>query len=443
MRKQIVGMLNIFMIGSIVAFLLIIAAYVLPTGPMKQHMEESAEILLDEGIYPTWKDEWFVRMHPYNAYDLKTMLLNNRITSRDNYTDALMLLQATYDGSEPLIERAMAVYRYTNEADNPFGAMDAIVQGKTNELERAQYDRYWHGYLVFLKPLLLIGNIALIRWVNVIVMVILLAWVCILIRKRLAKAECGWFLYSLLFLMPFTIPFCMQYCTSTYVMLVALIVLLKNVDWLQQGHHYAYYFMIVGMAVVYVDYLTFPLITFGIPVIFVFLLDKSERSFWKDLIRTIRYGIDWSIGYVGLWAMKWVLASIVLHQNVVKEGIEQVLFRSSSVSEYADFQITILKAWGSNVCNYVNILYIGLIIIGLILACKGIRFYERSLWKCIKNEGIFLVIAMMPFIWYGVFKNHSYSHGSFTFRCLMVTVFAGMIFISKWNHSCKRQERIS
>ena len=39
-------------------------------------------------------------MHPYNAFDVKTMLLNNRITARDNYTDALMLLQAAYDGSE-------------------------------------------------------------------------------------------------------------------------------------------------------------------------------------------------------------------------------------------------------------------------------------------------------------------------------------------------------
>lgn len=437
MRKQIVGMLNIFIIGSIVAFLLIVGVYALPTDSIKQHMEESAEILLDEGIYPTWKGEWFVRMHPYNAFDLKTMLLNNRITARDNYTDALMLLQAAYDGSEPLIERAMAVYRYTNEADNPFGALDAIVQGKTNELERAQYDRYWHGYLVFLKPLLLIGNIALIRWVNVIVMVLLLAWVCILFRKRLAKVECGWFLYSLLFLMPFTIPFCMQYCTSTYVMLVALIVLLKNVDWLQQGHHYAYYFMIVGMAVVYVDYLTFPLITFGIPVIFVFLLDKSERSFWKDLIRTIRYGIDWSIGYVGLWAMKWVLASFVLHQNVVKEGIEQVLFRSSSVSEYADFQITILMAWGSNVCNYVNIVYVALIVIGLLVVCHKLVWKKRAWLDALRTRGIYLVIALMPFVWYGVFKNHSYSHGSFTFRCLFVTVFAGMVFLRELREKTK------
>lgn len=438
MRKRIVGMLNIFIIGSIVAFLLIVGVYALPTDSMKQHTEESAEILLDEGIYPTWKDEWFVRMHPYNAFDLKTMLLNNRITARDNYTDALMLMQAAYDGQEPLLERAMAVYRYTNEADNPFGAMDALVQGKTDELERAQYDRYWHGYMVFLKPLLIFFNISQIRFLNVLIMVVLLIWLIALMNKRLSNRYVMWFLYSLLFLMPFTIPFCMQYCTSTYVMLIALTVLLKKYDWLKQERHLAYYFMIVGMTVVYVDYLTFPLITFGIPVIVLLLLDSSERKLGKDLWKVFRYGIDWCVGYVGLWSMKWILASLFLHQNIVKEGIEQVLFRSSSTPEYGDFKITLLKAWGSNVCNYVNLVYIIVILVGLILVCRKIQPKQCSLLEALKQYGIYLLIAMTPFVWYGVFKNHSYCHGSFTFRCLFITVFAGMIFLEKWKEKCQR-----
>lgn len=438
MRKQIVGMLSIFIIGSIVAFLLIVGVFALPTDPMKQHMEASAEFLLDEGIYPTWKDEWFVRMHPDNAFDIKTLMLNNRITARDNYTDALMLMQAAYDGSEPLVERAMAVYRYTNESDNPFETMDALVQGKTDELERAQYDRYWHGYLVVLKPLLMFCNITQIRILNVFIMVLLSVWLIALMNRHLPKRFVMWFVYSLLFLMPFTIPFCMQYCTSTYVMLIALIVMLKKYDWLKQERRLAYYFMIVGMTVVYVDYLTFPLITFGIPVIMLLLLDSTERKLGKDVLMVFRYGIDWCIGYVGLWSMKWILASIFLHQNIVKEGIEQVLFRSSSTPEYGDFKITILKAWGSNVCNYVNLVYIIVILVGLILVCRKIRPKQCSVIDVFRQNGIYLLIAMTPFVWYGVFKNHSYSHGSFTFRCLLVTVFAGMIFLEKWKEKCQR-----
>ena len=44
----------------------------------------------------------------------------------------------------------------------------------------------------------------------------------------------------------------------------------------------------------------------------------------------------------------------------------------------------------------------------------------------IKVNWRYLLVAVMPFAWYIAFKNHSYSHGSFTFRCLFITVYAGM-----------------
>lgn len=431
-------MIGIYLAGVIVAFLLIVGVFALPNAPIKKHVTASADTILNEGTYPAFMEDKLVRMHPDNAFDLGTLLLNNRITARDNYTDALMLLQASYDGEESVLERAMAIYRYADANDFPLSSLDAYVKGDTDELQRITYDRYWHGYMVFLRPLLLVLNLTQIRILNLVIMVVLLLWICKLMGEKVSKAYRGLFLYSLLFFMPFTIPFCMQFCTSTYVMLIALIVLLRNYEWLQQGARMTYYFMIIGMTVVYVDYLTFPLVTFGIPVIVLMLMDKSEDTLWKKLVRVIRYGIDWSIGYVGLWAAKWVIASAVLQRNVIKEGVEQVLFRSSSTPDMGDFKITVLKAWGSNVCNYVNIVYLVIILIGLIWVCYKIRPSKYQLMEILRTEGIYLLIATMPFVWYGVFKNHSYSHGSFTFRCLFITVFAGMVFLGKWRERCEQ-----
>ena len=432
-------MIGLYAVGVIVAFLLIVVVFALPTAPIKNHVAESVDMILNEGTYPAFMEDKLVRMHPNNAFDLGTLLLNNRITARDNFTDALMLLQASYDGTESVLERSMAVYRYADANDSPLSSLDVYVKGEINELQRMPYDRYWHGYMVFLRPLLLFLNLKQIRILNLIIMVALLFWICKLMSENVLKNYRGWFLYGLLFFMPFTIPFCMQFCTSTYVMLIALIILLKNYEWLQQGARMAYYFMIVGMTVVYVDYLTFPLVTFGIPVIVLMLMDTSEDTLWKKLVRVIRYGIDWSIGYVGLWMAKWVIASVVLHRNVIKEGIEQVMFRSSSIPDAGDFKITMLKAWGSNVCNYVNIVYVIIIVIGLVWVCCKIRPSKCSLMEMFRTEGIYLLIATTPFVWYGIFKNHSYSHGSFTFRSLFITVFAGMVFLRKWRDRCEQR----
>lgn len=440
MRKQIVGMIQLYVLGVFLAFALIVGAFALPTRNMQQNMKESAHTLLDEGVYPTFLDDILVRMRPGNVLDLKTLLFNNRITARDNFTDALMLAQASYDGTEPLLERAMAVYRWSTEDENPFGFLQAIINGNDTQIVRKQYDRYWHGYLVVLKPMLLVFNLSQIRVINLVVLTLLLGYCVFLMYQKIAKNYCEWFLYALLFFMPFTIPFCMQYCTATYVLLIALIILFKHYEWLQQESRLAYFFMIVGMTVAYVDYLTFPLVTFGIPVIFVLLSDPKKRTFKVDLLRVFRYGIDWSIGYVGLWASKWILASLIMHQNLIKESLQQVAFRASSTSEMGDFKITFFQAIGSNVCNYVNLVYIIVILVGLISVCRKIRPKQYSLPEVLKQYGIYLLIAMTPFVWYGVFKNHSYGHGSFTFRCLFITVFAGMVFLEKWKEQCRSRD---
>lgn len=440
MRKQVVGMIQLYVLGVFLAFALIVGAFALPTCNMQQNMKESAHTLLDEGVYPTFLDDILVRMRPGNVLDLKTLLFNNRITARDNFTDALMLAQASYDGTEPLLERAMAVYRWSTEDENPFGFLQAIINGNDTQIVRKQYDRYWHGYLVVLKPLLLIFDLSQIRIINLVVLTLLLGYCVFLMYQKIAKNYCGWFLYSLLFFMPFTIPFCMQYCTATYVLLAALIILFKQYEWLQQESRLAYFFMLVGMTVAYVDYLTFPLVTFGIPVIFVLLSDPKKCTFKVDLLRVFRYGIDWSIGYVGLWASKWILASLIMHQNLIKESLQQVAFRASSTSEMGDFKITFFQAIGSNVCNYVNLVYIIVILVGLISVCRKIRPKQYSLLEALKQYGIYLLIAMTPFVWYGVFKNHSYGHGSFTFRCLFITVFAGMVFLEKWKEQCRSRD---
>lgn len=127
--------LVVFMI--ILGFLLLLAVYGLPTAPMEKNLAESAELFLREGSYPV------------------TDILGTD-SRLDNYTDALMLLTAAYPGDESLTDRALKAYRYTTAAnEDPTLVITAhYIDGK--EVEPVSYERYWHGYLIMLKPLLLL-----------------------------------------------------------------------------------------------------------------------------------------------------------------------------------------------------------------------------------------------------------------------------------------------
>lgn len=47
----------------------------------------------------------------------------------------------------------------------------------------------------------------------------------------------------------------------------------------------------------------------------------------------------------------------------------------------------------------------------------------------IKRKIPYLIISIIPFIWLAAIKNHSYVHARFTYRSLLITVFALSIII--------------
>ena len=53
-------------------------------------------------------------------------------------------------------------------------------------MDSFEYARYWHGYLVLLRPLLAITNYS---WIRVIILILTIAIVCILLYKLHKKLD--------------------------------------------------------------------------------------------------------------------------------------------------------------------------------------------------------------------------------------------------------------
>ena len=127
--------------------------------------------------------------------------------------------------------------------------------------------RYWHGFVLFLKPMFVFFNLGETYQINTLIRCALCFTTLLLIHKK-DKAYVGSFLVLLSFL----------------------------------------------------DFLTYPPIAFVVPLCYVLVF--SEQDLLHNLLASIRYGIAFLLGYAGMWVSKWILASLFTDENVIAEGIE-------------------------------------------------------------------------------------------------------------------------
>ena len=153
-----------------ILFVLLLAAYALPGERVRQHVYDSARTIQNEGLYPEY--------------------LGFKLFQMDNYTDTLMLFEAASADELPPLQAMMTntAYNVDNfetladdlawyiEKDWSTGAQRTDAPA----LEPFSYAQYWHGYLIWLRPLLLLMPYTGVRIVQYIVLFALLAVVLVL-----------------------------------------------------------------------------------------------------------------------------------------------------------------------------------------------------------------------------------------------------------------------
>ena len=429
--KKVIYVAGIFGTAILTGILLLCLVYTLPTDSMQKHVLSDVELLQREGNYSVFWDGTFVRMHPGNI-NVRTFFLNNRGMARDNLTDAIMLGNAVYEGeNKSILEKALGVYRYVDESEMPISSLQMVLDKENaGGGEEVSYPRYWHGYLVILKPLLCVLTYSQIRILNILLQGVLLILLSIKLSKKTNWRYSVCLLGGVLAVFPFVIPLCMQYSTAVYVMLFSCIIYLDHLNYWEKEDRSLYYFMLVGIVTSYVDFLTYPIITLG------GLLVISVLATGEQIGYIIKNSVMWCLGYFGMWFGKWMVASIILKENVINDGFEQMVFRTSNATDtMAGKKISALSAVLANFSSMTNIYYIVVFLLLFIFLISVVKKQREFRLKNIVKQRHFLWVALYPFIWYAVLKNHSYDHSSFTYRALFVTVFALMTMIVR---SCEK-----
>lgn len=389
MSKKIINyvLLSLLLIISYVILLTLMSSFM--TKSIRNNIRDSSVLLYEEGNWPE-------RHIFYRGYGIPF----------DNYMDALMLSTVwSTDTKRPL--RSMMLMPHDGHKARPEISGDLESSDAVGDLVRTiagddygrEYARYWHGYILWLKPLLLFMNIRHIR----IFLTVLLAFLFILLTGSLIKGGhiteaiiigtgliCGDYFYM---------------GTSLQGVSIFLISMVMSIIlWYAKDKWSGYLFLITGSLAAFMDLLTVPLIALVIPLV---VYQIKENGNIKSFVRN---SLIWILGFSFTWSVKWFLVDLIFERNIVRTAFTQMMWRTSGNGE-----ITFRTAF--TVCAlYMRTFLIPAILVFIVCLIIGRKNITKK--RLLENIS-YLIVMTTPVIWYMILKEHSCYHAYFTYRNLI------------------------
>lgn len=382
----------ILLLGTIVGIVLLVLAYCIPVKD--EIARDSFEVRQLEGEYPI--------ANVLNNH-AETYFTSFEPAVLDNVTDVLMMKNI-----------------FNTEEKSPlFLAMDMN-----------DYPRYWHGYVAILRPLFHIIEYQDFRVLNGFIQISLVFLIAMAIWKHMGqKRYVLAFMTSYAFLMPMALPYSLQYTSVFYIAFGGILFAIYKKDYLLQKSRYVYFFLLLGMLTSYFDLLTYPLVTWGFPLIWWIVVSKDAMDVKERFKNIVVTAISWIAGYGIFWFLKWAISSFILGYNVISSAFEEIFYRVGEVDEYAK---GLLQAYNRWEVYYINWRHFEYSIYGVILAAWMIwAIYQniRRGWKVELKSIPLLIIGCSSVVWYTVLSNHTTIHHFFTYRIYGVSILAFLVFL--------------
>jgi len=402
----IIKQLIIMLVGMAVGILLLTLVISLPTYKAKENIYYSMGMIEKE-------------------FDDEVQVDGYRATLTGNFTDCLMLEHAIYDHpGHSAFQQALRMYRAESyQGDDPEGwypgqSLKDYLLG-VEQPKEVEYSRYWHGYLIVLKPLLMLCGVSTLRIFNAGLQLLLMGTVIALLAGKNKKGATAAFIVSMPFMFFFSTYASFSLSICLVLTLVLMIVSLLFNDKLKEKQGYLYFFLIAGMLTAYFDFLTYPVVVIGY-LLTLYLVLNGEKNIGNILLLSA----EWCAGYGIFWASKW-LQVLIFSSTKNTKALENVATRIGS-AEGQNRMSGFLKVLKLNSAPYINrgflivlaIAVVGCLVIGIILGRKTAGDGKK------RPGPMLLIPAIMPFVWFFLLQNHSEQHWVFTCRNFSVTVFA-------------------
>lgn len=244
---------------------------------------------------------------------------------KENFTDCLMVQNALEKvEGESLLSHAMNIYHHDLDNEETWLTEASLVRflyEGVDDMYLREYSRYWHGYLVILKPLLMCMPW---RYVEALIFVLQLAMLLAIVATACWRRKFGLgagILCAVLFMKPLRIGISLTMSVCSLITLAAMWILLLFFDRIEKRDRGEAFFLLIGITTAYMDFLTYPVVTLGLPLcVWVVQRMGVDGGRWKKVGYFLGNCVCWTVGYVGMWGMKWVVAEITCRTGTMRNA---------------------------------------------------------------------------------------------------------------------------
>ena len=401
-----------FVVIVVLCLISLVLVTMLPDSKVKEHCKEIAKSYEQEKtIIP----------------EIKMGIAN---TMLDNYANSKSISIIYALDREKTLSSVLEAKYYEEDMKSMTQCLLDLVNG--NEETNQEYTRYWHGYIVILKPLLMLFNE---KGVYIFSGIILLSLILLIIKELwiIDKRAIIAFIIGLYMITIWVVPMCFEYMWAMIISFVISLIVLKKDN--GENKKIYYYFWITGILTCFFDFLTVELLTVLLPLMFILIKRNKEKKLGnlkEIIIFIIKSLIIWGLGYMLMFIAKWIIASIILGRNCIVEAIEKAEVRINGDVVGLSSNKLWIGALKKNFDNlqpifYVRKKYIIYVLIPTITVIMLLinRYKDKNMFYL---YGM-VVLGLIPYIRYSILLNHSYRHFFFTFRLQLVTIMAFILIV--------------
>lgn len=397
--------------------LLYIAGLDTPSGALQKRVnekiEQSCPLLLGEAEFPT---VFSLRDQPGGTLE-STVL--------DNSTESTMLNSAKYMNTlkDPLSILSNPRFHSGQEINT----LNLYLSTKGEEANDYYY-RYWQGFRAFLRPMLWFLNYSAIREVLRFIMLSLLALTAASIRRHAGLGIAIAFALSMAMMEFAIVSTQLQYAMCFAVAMAGMLALPRwRCRWAEH-----WLFFILGALTQYLDFYTVPIVTLGLPLIYLMCLSYSSKG--AMMRKAFGCIAAWAFAYVGMWFVRLALAALLVDPSAFSNVFSKIdkwtgMVETESMAGItrADAFISVLSVCFSKAHIILSVALtavygVYLLYVTLRRRTLGQRLFTPA-WRC-------LPVALLPVGWIAVAYKATAWHVCFQYRSICVVIFAVLCFLT-------------
>lgn len=427
MPKKLLAYIGTFLAAAVLLWTALALTSLIPNKAIKPNMEKSAEYY--DGIDPFYQK-------------------SGRNSVADNYADVILLnVMWNIRSSDPFVSSLDTKYYDGNDGTADYGENYGFYASLNGAEPNTDYSRYWHGSVIFLRPLMLLTDVKGAKLTGFLAALLLLALNCALLIRKKQHFAAAALPISFACVQIWNIRLALEYQPVVLICLIMLpiFILLES----KGDTALCTASIISGVMTAFFDFLTAETLTILVPLIITMIIRKengSFRGFRSELFTSVKCGLAWLFSYVGMFIVKWTAASIVTGENKFTAAVSSAEVRFFGETENIPAPLRIILAplanisamfGGSERISPMNII-VGLLLTAMLFG--GLYMIMRSGISSNGFAQLMLILGLLPYLRYIVLSNHSYLHDFFTYRAQATSALA--LFAAFWyctaGHSNKK-----